>query len=180
MLCLANHGQVAANLLGHWMWFAPSKKCRFRMKQKHSFNFMVGLLIGGLVGLLFWYWQKSTSAEDGALALLDKLAATEKRVREIKMEMAGGVVEPEPVRGIPLPNRPTDLPSFLSKSRSGDSLPDDLTQVKGIGAVFNGRLHAADVQTFTQLKSLSAEKLADILQIRLGRAENILEEAENL
>ena len=149
------------------------------MKQKHSFNFMIGLLIGGLVGLLFWYWQKSTSAEDGALALLDKLAATEKRVRQLRAEPAEGAV-PEALRHIPLPGRAADIPSFLAKSREGAGGKEDLTQVKGIGAVFNGRLQEAGIDNFAQLKALSAEKLADILQIRLGRAENILAEANNL
>ncbi|WP_420631886.1 hypothetical protein [Candidatus Leptofilum sp.] len=149
------------------------------MKQKHSFNFMIGLLIGGLVGLLFWYWQKSTSAEDGALALLDKLAATERRVRELKTEMTGRGAVPEVLRSIPLPDQPTGYPSFLEKSRATIQV-DDLTRVKGIGDVFNGRLRAAGVQTIEQLKALSAEKLADILQVRLGRAENILAEAQTV
>lgn len=150
------------------------------MKQKHSFNFMIGLLIGGLVGLLFWYWQKSTSAEDGALALLDKLAATEKRVRQLKTELAEGGVVPEALRSIPLPGRAADVPSFLAKSREEPASDDDLTQVKGIGAVFNGRLQQAGIDTFAKLKALSAEKLAEILDVRLGRAENILEEVKNL
>lgn len=147
------------------------------MKQKHSFNFMIGLLIGGLAGLLFWYWQKSTSAEDGALALLDKLAATEKRVRQLKAELAQGETVPEALRNIPLPGRAADIPSFLSKSREETAGEDDLTQVKGIGAVFNGRLQQAGIDNFAKLKALSAEKLADILHIRQGRAENILAEA---
>lgn len=148
------------------------------MKQKHSFNFVIGLLIGGLVGLLFWYWQKSTSAEDGALALLDKLAATEKRVSQLKTELAQGDLVPEVLRSIPLPGRAADVPSFLAKRREESASDDDLTQVKGIGAVFNGRLQEAGVDSFTKLKALSAENLADILQIRLGRAENIVEEAK--
>ncbi|GJM41139.1 MAG: hypothetical protein DHS20C20_14210 [Ardenticatenaceae bacterium] len=153
------------------------------MKQKHSFNFLIGLLIGGLVGLLFWYWQKSTSAEDGALALLDKLAATEKRVRQLKSEMLGKGAEPEVLRTIPLPidpNPTAGVPSFLAKSDADEPVADDLTRVKGIGGVFNGRLQSAGVQSFKQLNSLSAEKLAEILQIRLGRAENILEEAQTI
>ena len=148
------------------------------MKEKHSFNFMIGLLIGGLVGLLFWYWQKSTSAEDGALSLLDKLAATEKRVRQLKMEMESGEAAPEALRNIPLPGRIAEVPSFLRKERGGEAEADDLTQVKGIGAVLNGRLQEAGIQTFAKLNALSAEKLADVLQIRLGRAENILAEAK--
>ena len=146
------------------------------MKEKQSFNFMIGLLIGGLVGLLFWYWQKSTSAEDGALALLDKLAATEKRVRQLKNELAQGGLKPDALRTMPLPSRGAEVPSFLSnKSES----TDDLMQVKGVGAVFNGRLQQSGIDSFAKLKALSAEKLADILQIRLGRAENILAEANN-
>lgn len=149
------------------------------MKQKHSFNFMIGLLIGGLVGLLFWYWQKSTSAEDGALTLLDKLAATEKRVRQLKTELAEGGAVPEALRNIPLPGRAADVPSFLAKGPEATASEDDLTQVKGIGAVFNGRLQEAGIDTFAKLKAVSVEKLADVLQIRLGRAENILEAAKN-
>ena len=144
------------------------------MKQKHSFNFMIGLLIGGLAGLLFWYWQKSTSAEDGALTLLDKLAATEKRVRQLKMELESVGSEPAVLRTIPVPGRAAEVPSFLAKNREAGPDQDDLTQIKGIGSVFNGRLQAAGIHRLAQLKELSAEKLADILQIRLGRAENIL------
>ncbi|MCB8976557.1 MAG: hypothetical protein H6657_03945 [Ardenticatenaceae bacterium] len=151
------------------------------MREKHSFNFLIGLLFGGLVGLLFWYWQKSTSAEDGALALLDKLAATEKRARQMKDAVERGE-EPEILRNIPLPPSGTEVPSFLSRSRteSDTAASDDLTQVKGIGAVFNGRLQAAGIDTFAKLNALSAEALADMLQIRLGRAENILAEAKAL
>lgn len=151
------------------------------MKQKHTFNFMIGLLIGGLVGLLFWYWQKSTSAEDGALTLLDKLAATEKRARQLKNALESGA-GPEVMRNIPLPPLVSDIPSFLSRSREeAEAAPeDDLTRVKGVGTVFNGRLQAAGVESFAKLKTLSAEELANILQIRLGRAENILAEAQTM
>lgn len=152
------------------------------MKEKHSFNFMIGLLIGGLIGLLFWYWQKSTSAEDGALALLNKLAATEKRVRQLKLEMTGGVQEHAELSNLVLPETranqpPTELPPFLSESDAPAG--DDLTEIKGIGAVFNGRLQQAGIHSFIQLKAMTPQNLADILQIRLGRAENILEEANS-
>ncbi len=39
------------------------------------------------MGLLFWYWQKSTSAEDGALVLLDRLAIAEARIRELEQQL---------------------------------------------------------------------------------------------
>jgi predicted flap endonuclease-1-like 5' DNA nuclease len=149
------------------------------MKQKHSLNFMIGLLIGGLVGLLFWYWQKSTSAEDGALQLLDKLAATERRARQLKESLESDGMEPEVLRRITLTPSGTEVPSFLSRTGADSSTSDDLTMIKGIGAVFNGRLQQANIDSFAQLKELSAETVADILQISLGRAEIILAEAQN-
>lgn len=120
---------------------------------------------------------KSTSAEDGALTLLDKLAATDRRVRELKTQLQTDGSEPEVLRNIPLPSRAVELPSFLEKAQARVPKADDLTQVKGIGTVFNGRLQQANIHTFAQLQALSADKLAEILQIRLGRAENILAEA---
>ncbi len=149
------------------------------MKQKQSYNFMIGLLFGGLAGLLLWYWQKSTSAEDGALALLDKLAATEKRVRELKAELLEHGAVPEALRNISLPGRMGDIPSFLSKESEETASQDDLTRVKGVGEVFNGRLQRAGITNIAKLRTLSPEQLAEILQIRVGRAENILEEAKN-
>ena len=50
-------------------------------------SFLSGLLIGGFLGLLFWYWQKSTSADESALLLLDQLALAEARVRELEAQL---------------------------------------------------------------------------------------------
>lgn len=47
------------------------------MNKKYTRNFAEGLFIGILLCACFWYWQKSTAAEDGALALLDRLAQSE-------------------------------------------------------------------------------------------------------
>lgn len=58
------------------------------MNAKHSPNFLVGLIIGSLLALLFWYWNKSTTAEDGALDMLDRYAASQRRVRELEAEVA--------------------------------------------------------------------------------------------
>ena len=46
--------------------------------------FLIGFLIAGLTALLVWYYQKSTTAEDGALNLLDRYADAEARVRELQ------------------------------------------------------------------------------------------------
>ncbi len=38
-------------------------------------TFLTGFIIASLIALIVWYYQKSTSAEDGALELLDRYAA---------------------------------------------------------------------------------------------------------
>ena len=50
--------------------------------------FLMGFLIAGLTALIVWYYQKSTTAEDGALDLLDRYADAEARVRELEEALA--------------------------------------------------------------------------------------------
>lgn len=126
------------------------------MKKKYYSNFLIGFVISGLVWLIFWYWQKSTSAEDGALDLLDRLAAA-----EAKMQAAQ-----------------TRLAQFQREQAA--VIPDDLTEIKGIGPVFAQRLHAAHVATFSQVAALAAEQLAELLDIGQNRAADILSEAQKL
>lgn len=45
-------------------------------------TFLTGFIIASLIALIVWYYQKSTSAEDGALELLDRYAAVLKRARD--------------------------------------------------------------------------------------------------
>lgn len=51
-------------------------------------TFLIGFLIAALTALLVWYYQKSTTAEDGALDLLDRYADAEARVRELEEALA--------------------------------------------------------------------------------------------
>jgi len=123
------------------------------MSKKHSSNFVIGILLGAMAGLLFWYWQKSTSAEDGALDLLDRLAAAEARLRALRADLG---------------KRPSE--SAIHPD------PDNLETVRGIGPVFAGRLQNAGIATFSQLAALTGGDLADILQVNLSRAGAILAE----
>jgi len=50
--------------------------------------FLIGFLIAALTALIVWYYQKSTTAEDGALDLLDRYADAEARVRELEEALA--------------------------------------------------------------------------------------------
>lgn len=134
------------------------------MSSNHSKNFSRGVLIGTLVCLLYWYWQKSTQAEDGALALLDRLKVAEDRLRQV----AQGAVEEAPEV---VSDRIKQVKTAVLTQE-----PDDLTKVKGIGPVFASRLHDAGVNTFAQLGQLSVAQLADILEISSSRAERIQNE----
>ena len=57
------------------------------MKQQHP-NFLVGFIIGTLLILLFWYWNKATTSENGALDLLSRFAGSQARVKELEGELA--------------------------------------------------------------------------------------------
>lgn len=140
--------------------------------QKPS-TFVFGLVFGALVGLIAWYWYKSTSAEEGALNLLDKMAQVDARIRQLETmpqpepELVENYITLEPVT--------SSLPPFLETVDV-----EDLQRVKGIGPVFAGRLQAAGIDTMAALTAVSPTTLADILNISDGRAEDILAEAQRL
>lgn len=123
------------------------------MKEKNSTNFVIGFILGALICLVVWYWQKSTAADEGALDLLDRMAELDRKLR-------GGE---------------TAVPVESSQVISSKS--DALQQVKGIGPVFDGRLQVEGITTIAQVAAMPATKLADLLGISEIRAKNILTEA---
>ena len=140
------------------------------MREKRIPNFMIGLLLGALVGLLVWYWQKSTSAENGALALLDRLASAENKVRELQAQLVAAGRQAL-----------SQAPAPIVKAPSAAIVTsDDLQQVRGVGPVFADRLRRAGISTFSHLATTGAEELARVLGVSTSRAENILAEAQNL
>lgn len=148
------------------------------MREKRIPNFMIGLLLGALIGLLIWYWQKSTSAENGALALLDRLAAAESKVRELQAQLvnAGRQALSQPAAEI-VKAPPAEI---VKAPVAAIAAPDDLQQVRGIGPIFAGRLHSAGIDTFAALAATGAEELAQVLGVSMSRAENILAEARTV
>jgi hypothetical protein len=50
-------------------------------------TFLTGFLIALMMAVIFWYYQKSTSAEDGALDLLDRYAQARARIGELESEL---------------------------------------------------------------------------------------------
>lgn len=148
------------------------------MRKGVSLTFFFGLLIGGMAALIIWYYQKSTSAEEGALALLDRLADVDRRWRQAREQPTTGTT-PAPLR-IPIQTPATDeTPAFLRRPTITDTaVPEDLTRIKGIGPVFADRLRAQGIDTIAGVKALSPAQLADILQIVPVRAETILAAAQ--
>jgi len=139
------------------------------MNNKITSRFLIGLLFGIMAGFVIWYWQKSTSAEDGALALLDRLVSAENKLRKLGEERSRGSEEP------PQPTQPAEIVESLAQEHT-----DDMRQVKGIGPVYADKLRQAGIVTHGQLASTSREQLARILGASVQRAESILEEARRI
>ena len=144
------------------------------MNGKRSSIFFIGLLLATLLYLIIWYWQKSTRAEDGALALLDRLKRAEENARRYQ----------EQVRQQPEPSQAevaaATTPATAVADSADSSLVDNLQRVKGIGPVFEGRLHEAGIVTLVQLTALPANRVAELLDVSMGRAARILAEAQRL
>ncbi len=77
------------------------------MCNKDKTTFLPGLLLGLVIGLGIWYWQKSTMADDGAIALLDRLKLADDKVRQLRAELTGQILQ-----GIVLPAN-DEIPPFL-------------------------------------------------------------------
>ncbi len=141
------------------------------MKNKNSSNFLIGLIFSLLVGAVIWYWQKSTSAEDGALALLDRLASVESKLRELREDLRNRRSEDSRI----------EVPEVTAAIKvENPVVPDELQQVRGVGPVFESRLIREGIFLIYQLAKLDATQLAQILDVNENRAENILAEARQM
>ncbi|MFN2136877.1 MAG: helix-hairpin-helix domain-containing protein [Candidatus Promineifilaceae bacterium] len=128
-------------------------------------RFFVGLLIGGLFGLLIWYWQKSTSAEDGALDLLDRLAISEARTKDLQSRL-GRVPDSIAARQAPAPS-----PTLNDKkTQPAKATADNLQAISGIGPTYARRLQEAGITTFGALAALAPTRLMAISGARSEEA----------
>lgn len=132
-------------------------------------TFFLGLAFSLLISAIAWYWYKATSAEDGALELLDRMAATDARLRQLQAALVEQEVLP---------------PSYISlggeERKEGETAvsPEDLTQIHGIGPLFAKRLHNAGIHTTAALIETPVGQLSGILQAPDWRVEAILAEAK--
>lgn len=51
-------------------------------------TFLIGFIIASMTALIVWYYQKSTSTEEGALDLLNRYASSQARVNELEQQLA--------------------------------------------------------------------------------------------
>jgi len=54
------------------------------MIQVRRSTLVIGMFVAALMALIIWYYQKATSAEDGALDLLDRYASAQSRIRDLE------------------------------------------------------------------------------------------------
>ncbi len=118
-------------------------------------KFLFGLAIGALFGIIFWYWQKSTSAEDGALTVLDRLASSEARARDLesRLRMVSGKYPSGSVKTVS---------SSVPNQMSSDQVTDDLQEINGIGPTYARRLQEAGINTFLDLANRTPGNLMEI------------------
>jgi predicted flap endonuclease-1-like 5' DNA nuclease len=124
-------------------------------------KFLVGVLIGGLLGTIFWYWQKSTSAEDGALSVLDRLADSEAHVRELEARLRIAAADPTAPSKFSDDN---DLSAAMTAKRQ--EAADDLREIDGIGPTYARRLLDGGINTFAALAHQTSEHIMEISGVR--------------
>ncbi|MCA9977540.1 MAG: hypothetical protein KC413_17395 [Anaerolineales bacterium] len=137
------------------------------MTKTKGSNFWLGFWLGAALCALIWYWQKSTSADEGALNLLDELANVQAKLHHIEVPpVARPIAEP------PTASPVTPAPTATSPVSAA---PDDLTLIHGIGPVYARRLQEAGIHTFADLAALAPEKIAEIVGLREWQAASPLE-----
>lgn len=80
-----------------------------------------------------------------------------------------------------VPVTPSEAPAFrVAPPRApARADADDLTEIKGIGPVFSGRLAAAGISRFDELAALSAGRLAEVAGVPEARAVEWIDQARS-
>ena len=110
-------------------------------------KFLTGLLLGTILAAAIWYWQKSTSAEDGALEVLDRLAVAEARLQAMREQMEASPGE-------------TSVPEAAAPP------VDDLQQIDGIGPTYARRLREAGIITVADLAAADPQQVQQLSAAR--------------
>lgn len=127
------------------------------MEKKRS-HFWVGFAIGAIICVVVWYWQKSTAADEGALDLLDAHARARAKIRDLQATATASLPKSEPA------SEEVEEPAPAAQvTVAPPAVPDDLTQIKGIGPVYAQRLQEAGLATYAALAAASPQQVADVV-----------------
>ncbi len=152
--------------------------------------FVIGLLVGWVIEWIidFFYWRKKCKSETETLkSEVDRLrqqnADFNEKVTKLETENQNLRTEIETVAGAQADPTPEKVESGEQETRSAAAIeveaepeeeivPDDLTKIKGIGAVIQKKLNAAGIQTYSQLGALSPHQLEEIVGDDIKRLAN--------
>jgi predicted flap endonuclease-1-like 5' DNA nuclease len=121
------------------------------MKQGYGRQFLLGFAAGVSLGAVFWYWRKSTTADEGALRLLDELAEARAKAEKARVE-----AQQLAQRRAPAPSSPA----------AASDEPDDLTAIRGIGPVYARRLQEGGIKTYATLAAQDPAEVRRVAQLK--------------
>ncbi len=122
----------------------------FSARNKKPSFWWLGLKLGLLIALLFWWWMQE-DFEDGEGASQDRV--------ELPLD------DLEPEDGV-FVDRSAIRPELVP------DIPDDLTEIDGIGPKYAQVLKAAGVLTFLHLAGMHPDDIRGIFQAAGGRVPN--------
>jgi len=124
-------------MLNKWFWFI--------------LGILTGWLVGWLVELLYWRQKRRQLYEERIKELKGSLEACRRQVAELRDEVerrGRTVVELEQELAAP-----AEVP-----------IPDDLSEIRGIGEVYKKKLYEAGIVTFADLAASTEEELRAVIQ----------------
>lgn len=130
------------------------------MEKKRS-HFWVGFVIGALLCVVLWYYQKSTSSEDAALGLLDELAEEKRQVQALQRQADDEAAAPRQPASTETAAAPAE--TAAAPAAAAPDAADDLTAIRGIGPVYARRLQEAGIRTFAALAQQRPERVAELV-----------------
>lgn len=117
-------------------------------------TFLLGFLIASLVAIIVWYYQKSTSAEDGALDVLERYAQAQARVRQL---------EGRPASHPPVSTSNYNGGTITANGRNTEIMTNQLQRIKGIGPGYAQRLVESGITSLLELAEADTEGLRRIV-----------------
>jgi predicted flap endonuclease-1-like 5' DNA nuclease len=154
--------------------------------------FVIGLLIGWVIEWIidFVYWRKKFKSETETLQIEverlrqqnadfnEKVTKIETENQDLRAEIKNATptqadATPEKVETVETETRSAAPIVVESEPKSDEEVvPDDLTKIKGVGAVIQQKLNVAGIFTYSQLGALSPAQLEEVVGEDIKRLAN--------